>query len=75
MLKKRELDRTSKNLAKEKKIVMELKKKMKDTRSFSNSSTKDYEGLIGSLHEDMSIVIGICIDNIEDFKKGLVSLG
>lgn len=75
MSKKREMDRMSKNLTKEKKMVMDLKKKVKDSRSFSTSSTKDYEGLIGSLHEDMSLVISICIENIEDFKKGLVSLG
>lgn len=75
MSKKREFERLNKNLTKEKKIVFELKKKVKDSRSFQNNSTKDYEGLIGSLHEDMAVVIGICIENIDDFKRGLVALG
>jgi len=73
--KKREVDRLTKNLSKEKSQVMDLKKKVKDSRNFSNNSMKDYEALIFSLYDDFDIVIEICIANVKDFKNGLCSFG
>lgn len=74
-IKKREVDRLTKNLNKEKNQVMDLKKKIKDSRNFSTNSLKDYEAVICSLHDDFDTVIEICIANIKDFKNGLCSFG
>ena len=65
----------TKNLSKEKNLVADLKKKVRDSRNFTSSSSKDYEAVIYSLHDDFGIVIDICIGNIEDFKNALCCFG
>jgi Na+/phosphate symporter len=74
-LKKREVERLNKNLAKEKNLVIDLKKKVRDSRSFSSNSTKDLENIIFSLHDNFNTVIDICVGNINDFKNALCSFG
>ena len=73
--KRREVDRLTKNLSKEKSLINDLKKKVRDSRNFTSNSSKDYENLIYSLHDDFGIVIDICIGNIQDFKSALCNFG
>jgi Na+/phosphate symporter len=74
-LKKRELDRLTKNLTKEKNLVNDLKKKVRDSRNFSNTATKDLEAIIFSLNDNFTTVIDICVENIKDFKDSLCAFG
>ena len=64
-----------KEFEKGKEFVNDLKKKVRDSRNFSNTTTKDLESIIFSLNDNFSTVIEICIENIKDFKDSLCAFG